>query len=134
MMTPSCLIPGSEIGAFVGVNPLGGGSPHYFMCIGVEGGYSYWCPLSSNKKPVNIGSQDKQGTIQPESKLGFEHWKNKESWYDSAQVWKVNNDRIVACADGERSNRRDGKVFNMVATSLIHSIFPGASNLADTAQ
>jgi hypothetical protein len=133
MMMPSCLKSDSEIGAFQGVNPLGADSPHYFMCVGVEGEYSYWCPLSSKKKPPNIGSRDKQGAIQPDSKLGFDHWTSKESWYDSAQVWKVKNDAIVVCAGAERSNRREGKVFNMVSISLIHSIFPGASSLGDTA-
>lgn len=132
MMLPSCLQPSSGIGVYPGVNALGGDSWHYFMCIGVEGGESYWCPLSSKKKPVNIGSEDKQGVIDPEQKLGFDHWKNKESWYDGAQVWKVKNEAIVVCANKERSNRREGGVFNIVSVSLIESIFPGASELANT--
>jgi len=133
MMTPSCLKPHAVIGAFAGVNPVGGDSPHYFMCVGVEGNCSFWFPLSSKEKPTGIGSNDMQGTIQPGSKRGFTHWAAKESWYDSAQVWKIKNDAIVACAGAEKSNRREGETFNMVEIAVIHSIFPGAKDFANTA-
>jgi len=126
MLNPVDLKGGAEIGAFQGVNPLGGNSPHYFMCIGSDTTHSYWCPLSSQQKPPGIGTQDMQGYIKPASKLGFPHFRNATSWFDSGQVWKISNLTVINAANKEQSNRREGGVFNCVATTLIDKFFPGA--------
>lgn len=122
-------LPSAEVGAYLGTSPLGGDSPHYFLCVGKDGDHSYWCPLSSKRKTVGIGSLDGQGVIPAESKLGLPHFLGAESWYDTKQVWKISNDAVIAAAKGERSNRRAAS-FNHVASSFVDSILPGSRNLA----
>lgn len=117
----------AEIGAFAGVNPLGGDSPHYFLCVGRDGDFSFWCPLSSKRKPKGIGTDEMQGQIPPASKLGFAHFLDRETWYDAGQVWRVGNQAVIDSANKERSNRRDHLTMNHVATSLVDKIFPGAA-------
>ncbi|WP_321948680.1 hypothetical protein [Paraburkholderia sp. J10-1] len=129
MLNPVNLAGGYEIGAYKGVNPLGGNSPHYFMCVGRDGAYSYWSPLSSNKKPTGIGSADGQGVIPKESRAGFTHFASGQTWYDTKQVWKIQNDFVIHAANTERSNRREGEIFNQIASSFIDSVFSGAREL-----
>jgi hypothetical protein len=130
MMNPMDIGNSAEIGALPGVNPLGGNSPHYFICVGRgTDGYSYWCPVSSSRKPTGIGTLDMQGMIPKESKIGFTHYYNGQSWYDAGQVWRVPNQDAINSANKEQCNRRQGSCFNQVASSLIDSIFPGAKDL-----
>lgn len=128
VLNPRHLPNTTEIGAYQGISPLGGDSPHYFLCVGKEEDHSYWCPLSSRKKPNGKGSDDGQGVIPNESKAGFPHFMSSETWYDTKQVWKIPNDAVIAAANHEQSNRR-GASFNHVASTFVDSIFKGAGDL-----
>jgi hypothetical protein len=127
-LNPRDLGPGAEIGAFAGVNPLGGDSPHYFLCVGRDGDFSFWCPLSSHRKPAGIGTADKQGQVPQASKGGFPHFMGRDTWYDTGQIWRVGNQVVIDSANTERSNRREGATLNQVASSYVDSILPGAVN------
>lgn len=103
------------------VNPLGGNSPHYFVCVGLEGNNSYWCPLSSKKK---LQGSKEQGVISNKVKNGFPHFLKFDSWYDTGQIWKINNELVKKCAENERCNieTREGNK-NAITPIVIAVLF-----------
>jgi hypothetical protein len=110
-----------EILKLTNVNPLGGNSPHYFLCIGLDVESSYWCPLSSKQK--SQGSND-QGVIPNRVKNGFPHFLKYDSWYDTGQIWKIKNDLVKKNAETEKCNfeTTDGNK-NAVAPIVVTVLF-----------
>lgn len=52
-----------------------------------------------------------------------------ESWFDTKQIWRIQNKFVLNAANVEYSNRRSNEEFNHVATTFIESIFPGTKLL-----
>ena len=123
MLNPGYLLgAGAHVLCTKAVNPLGGGSPHYFVCIHVAGNKSYWCPLSSNWK--NTGSPS-QGTITIDQKIGFGQFIQKDSWYDKEQFWEIDNDKVVhyALSYPEINKTKGNGARNEVRGFVVGEIF-----------
>lgn len=113
------------------VNPLGGNSPHYFICVAADGVNGLWCPVSSNWKPHG---SPYQGRITQEYKNGFDNFVNNDCWYDIGQVWKIPHNRAFAAAIAHSRNdiNADGNlnaVFPAVADAVFWGGSPGISGI-----
>jgi len=105
------------------VNPLGGNSPHYFVCVDLDSKVGLWCPLSSKWKPHGSGLQ---GQIKSKYKNGYYHFLSTDSWYDVGQIWRIPHDIAAQHAKDEPCNDKqmDGNM-NHVFPAIIEAIFHG---------
>lgn len=118
--------------AVSGVNPLGGDSPHYFVCVALmDDKTGVWMPLSSKAKPASpaffqpmIGQfvQAKQGEIPQKQKIGFSHFYYGNSYYDTGQVWIISNADAYNAAAVDECNRREAKCWNHVKPEFLSTL------------
>lgn len=126
MMNPGYLIETGKVDRLCtkNVNPLGGNSPHYFVCVDKNDKSGLWCPLSSNKK--HNGSAF-QGTIKSKYKNGFKHFLALDSWYDLGQIWRIPHEVAVQYAQYDECNKEElNGNKNAVFPVIIEIIFHGA--------
>jgi len=107
------------------VNPLGGNSPHYFICVAADEVNGLWCPVSSARKPHG---SPYQGRITNEHKDGFDNFLNNDSWYDLGQIWKIPHNRAFAASIAHSRNdiNHDGNL-NAVFPWIADAVFWGGS-------
>jgi hypothetical protein len=114
--------PGARRYVLEGVNPLGGHSPHYFICVARDDTAGLYCPVSSNRKPHGSAHQ---GKITEKYKDGFPDFMN-DSWYDLGQIWRIPH--VVAFNEAITHSRnnvnRDGNL-NAVAPAVAEAVFWG---------